>query len=271
MSKFGANPGGREKASRGGASPETCSALPVSAANPLHSDCPAAPARAKLSPRGGGSLMTWYDRFARVYDPLIEGIYRPYREDLAAALEPGPGPADILLDLACGTGQNFAALSTRLPGAHLIGVDLSPGMLQRAQKRAARLPHRRVEDGPAIDLLQADVSCLSRADLVGAADPDEQIGWIVCALGLSTIPTWRETIQNAFELLRPGGQLVIFDVYAERRVFQTGWVEWLAEADLSRRCWEPLEAAPDFKHRWLLGSPRVHGGRPYLASARAPS
>ena len=80
---------------------------------------------------------------------------------------------------------------------------------------------------------------------------------------------WETVLEEAWQSLVPGGQLVIFDVYAERRVPQSWWIEFIARADRSRRVWEPLEArASEFQLDFLPGSPHLHGGRLLLAVGR---
>jgi ubiquinone/menaquinone biosynthesis C-methylase UbiE len=194
-----------------------------------------------------------YDRFSSFYDLALERLYRPYRAELAehAAVQPG----EVVLDLACGTGQNLDHL---LVAKEIVGVDLSPGMLAKAQARAERL-------GAAdrARFLCCDARTLPR----DTVQPDV----VVVALGLSVIPDWQSVFEATFDLLRPGGRYLVFDVYAERRVLQTAIVEWFAQADTSRRTWEPLErASRDFVLHWTQGSPHVHGGRPFIARGVRP-
>lgn len=200
--------------------------------------------------------MSWYDLFARFYDPAIERIYRPYRELAFAKLAVADG--GTLLDLACGTGLNLPWLAAS--GRHVIGVDASSGMLERARRRVARAGLE------GVTLIEADARELS-PETLGVASLDA----VVCALGLTAIPDWERVLERCFDLLAPGGQFLIFDVHAERRVPQTRWVELIARADLSRKVWEPLAArASGFELEFLEGSPHVHGGRPIVASGFRP-
>ena len=197
--------------------------------------------------------MSWYDAFSYVYD-VTEPFYRKQRAQVAAAIR--PDAAGRVVDLACGTGQNFACLLERIgPSGELVGIDASPGMLKGARRRIERYGWSNVK------LLEADARALDPGKL--GCQPD----CVVCTLGLSAIPDWETVFGSMFELLRPGGQFVILDVYAERRVPQTWWVELIARADLSRRVWEPLErSSKDFAIQFLPGSPHLHGGRVFLAS-----
>jgi ubiquinone/menaquinone biosynthesis C-methylase UbiE len=83
-----------------------------------------------------------YDFLAPAYDPAFGAIFRPFRE---RAFEHVPAmPGATALDLACGTGQNFALLAERLgPRGTIFGVDVSAGMLRRARRRAERLTQLR--------------------------------------------------------------------------------------------------------------------------------
>jgi ubiquinone/menaquinone biosynthesis C-methylase UbiE len=48
-------------------------------------------------------------------------------------------PGDSVLDIACGTGANFALLDERVgPAGRVVGVDLSPDMLAVAAERVRR-------------------------------------------------------------------------------------------------------------------------------------
>lgn len=61
-------------------------------------------------------------------------------------------PGDAVVDVACGTGLNFAAIEQRIgPEGKLYGVDLSADMLERAAERVQRSSWRNVE------LVEADI------------------------------------------------------------------------------------------------------------------
>jgi predicted TPR repeat methyltransferase len=75
-----------------------------------------------------------YARFAEFYDENMYGLDYRAPEYLRAALESATGGVDNLdvLDLGCGTGLSAKALRTR--ARHLVGIDLSPEMIARADK-----------------------------------------------------------------------------------------------------------------------------------------
>lgn len=204
--------------------------------------------------------MNWYDIFAYFYDAALERLYRNYRIRTVEELRLSPG--DTVLDLACGTGQNFEPLMEQLgPEGRLFGVDFSAGMLAKASRRCDRNGWKNVY------LIEKDARELELSDLEEACGQPVHINRVVVVLGLSVIPDWQSVFAQTFSLLPPGGRYTIFDVYAQRWVPQTWIVQLFARADVSRRVWEPLETiSEDFAFRYLEGSPHIHGGRLLLAS-----
>jgi ubiquinone/menaquinone biosynthesis C-methylase UbiE len=100
------------------------------------------------------------ERAAR-YDRRI-GIraIAPVRRRVIARLSLRPG--DTVIDVACGTGINFAAIIDAIgTGGRLIGVELSPEMLAMARDRVASAGWTHVE------LIQSPIE---NADLPGGAD-----------------------------------------------------------------------------------------------------
>lgn len=86
-----------------------------------------------------------YDRLAPIYDFLdLPFEYRRYR-----ALRPQlfEGISGTILDAGVGTGRNLPFYPE---GSHVIGIDFSPAMIARANKRRAKL-------GKDIELLEMNV------------------------------------------------------------------------------------------------------------------
>lgn len=79
-----------------------------------------------------------YDSWARLYDwnPVLD-LVRPARRRAVAAM--GLEPGDTAVDMGTGTGANLPHLREAVgPDGHVLGLDISPGMLARARRRVRR-------------------------------------------------------------------------------------------------------------------------------------
>jgi len=142
---------------------------------------------------GLDTLAGFYRWHARIYD-----LTRPFilfgRGQAVAGLDPRPG--QLVLDVGCGTGHNFGALSAR--GSRLVGIESAPAMRRRAQARALRLP----TDAPVvIDGRPYG----THADYEGVADR------ILFSYSLSMIPPFAAILDRAWRDLRLGGRIAVVD------------------------------------------------------------
>ena len=199
----------------------------------------------------------WYDIFSSFYDKSLERLYLQSRKEAIAVLNPAPG--SLVLDIACGTGQNFPHLKESINDGVIVGVDRSRGMLKRAQNRCEK------EGWENVILVCSDILDFDNRALEKHSGKKE-VDVVICTLGFSVIDDWVTAFQRSFNLLKSGGRFAIFDVYAEKRIFQTWATEVVSGADLSRKVWEVLENEVElFDKRVLPGSPSTFGGELYVA------
>jgi trans-aconitate 2-methyltransferase len=99
--------------------------------------------------------------------------------------------AERVLDAGCGTGQVTATLRDRLPGGHVIALDGSPSMIERAR---ARLGDDRVQ--------------YLVADLQQPIPINEPVDAILSTATFHWIPDHAALFANLAAVLAPGGQLV---------------------------------------------------------------
>ena len=97
------------------------------------------------------------------------------------------------LEVAVGTGLNLPFYPAE---TELTGIDLSPGMLAVARRRAGQL-------GRAVDLSEADAMALPF--------PDACFDTVVCTFSLCAIPGDRRAVAEMNRVLRPGGLLLLAD------------------------------------------------------------
>jgi SAM-dependent methyltransferase len=98
-----------------------------------------------------------------------------------------------VLEVGIGTGRNIALYAADVD---LVGVDLSPAMLDLSRQRAATL-------GRAVDLRVADAE---RLDF-----PNASFDTVVSTLVLCTIPDPARAVAEVRRVLRPGGRFVLLD------------------------------------------------------------
>lgn len=110
------------------------------------------------------------------------------------------GARGRMLDIGTGPGDIPVLVVARLADSNVVGVDLSPGMLELARKRLARSPHGtrvdfRIADAKALDLEDASFDAVfSNTILHHLADP-------------------RPFLREARRVLKPEGTLLIRDLY----------------------------------------------------------
>jgi ubiquinone/menaquinone biosynthesis C-methylase UbiE len=129
----------------------------------------------------------------------------------------GPGPGDVILDLACGPGLYARALAAGHPERTVIGLDLSWPMLRYGAVKARRLA---IEN---LAFVRGDAHILPLKD--GSVDVADCCG----ALHLFTdVP---RVLGELARVVRPGGRLAIAAAWrSEHRLAQ-------CKADLDERFW----------------------------------
>ena len=138
-----------------------------------------------------------YDRLAG-FIPLFDRLlFLPPGLRRSAVEHLGLHAGARVLEIGCGTGIALAYLSDAVGlTGRVYGVDLSPGMLQRARTRCASERRRNV--------------ALYECDAADFVTPEPLDGVLFC-LSYNTMPHHRAVLRRAWKALRPGGGLVIMD------------------------------------------------------------
>lgn len=137
-----------------------------------------------------------WDEAAEGYDQYFVPRFAPWLNDavravadVAASLPPGP-----VLVPCCGTFPELPALQAALPGRELVGLDLSPGMIDLARARAAGSADVQLIVGDAADLdPQRTTSCAA----------------VVSVFGLQQLPEPAAGLASWVGALAPGGVLSV--------------------------------------------------------------
>jgi demethylmenaquinone methyltransferase/2-methoxy-6-polyprenyl-1,4-benzoquinol methylase len=154
-------------------------------------------------------VTTMFDSIAPVYDRMntlmtagLDGRWR--RAAIRAA---GLKPGGVALDVACGTGKLTAALAEVVgPTGRVVGVDLSPGMLDQARLACAGVPGIEFVLGNALALPVADAS-------FDAA---------TIAFGLRNLSSFEDGLREMARAVRSGGRVVCLELSVPRPHFMGG-------------------------------------------------
>ena len=173
-----------------------------------------------------------YERLAAFYDfldlPFEYGRYRKIRPLMFEGL------AGRLLDAGVGTGRNFPFYPST---AKVVGVDLSPAMLTRAERR------RGLAAAP-VDLVQMDVTRLDY--------PDRYFDAAVATFLFCTLPDEIQVpaLKELSRVVKPGGLIRLLEYTrptgAIRRAITKiwePWVYWAYGAGFDRRTEEHVPEA----------------------------
>lgn len=159
------------------------------------------------------SSLARYERIAAVYDlldlPFEHGRYRHLRPQLFAGL------SGRLLDAGVGTGRNIQYYPR---DAAVTGIDLSPAMLARAERRRAAL-------GADIELRQMDVTRLEFADATFDA--------CIATFLFCVLPDDQQepALHELARVAKPGAEIRLLEYSrptgAFRRVLARLWEPWM--------------------------------------------
>jgi demethylmenaquinone methyltransferase/2-methoxy-6-polyprenyl-1,4-benzoquinol methylase len=170
-----------------------------------------------------------------------------------------------VVDLACGTGLNFAPIEDAIgPDGTIVGIDLTDAMLAQARDR------RDANGWSNISLVQADA-----ADVDFPTDVDA----ILCTYALTQVPECAEVIAHGAAALTEGGRWVVLDLKVPGNTprwlaqLATAIVRPFASIDewLMRRPWEVIRAAMQEELADLCWTELFFGTAFLAAGSRPPA
>lgn len=218
---------------------------------------------ARGSARGdshAGRLQAFYAPQASYYDVFRERLLYG-RADLMRRLAPPAGA--VVVELGGGTGRNLEFLGARVQTLRRIEiVDLCPALLAQARARCARWP------GVAV-AIEADVTSYR---------PGLAVDCVYFSYALTMIPNWRAAVDNAIDMLRPGGVLGVVDFYLPpmeqvargrrlRRLEHAFWRRWFAHDGVMLDAERQLYVAGRTDDVWLE---ERSAAVPYIPGLRVP-
>ena len=140
-----------------------------------------------------------FDRIAPVYDlmnAVISGFQEPRWRRRAVALA-SLAPGMRVIDIATGTGKVAASMGDIVgPRGRVLGVDVSPGMIGKAQ--------RAYGGRPGLEFTVGDAMALPA--------PDATFDAATIAFGMRNLPDYGRGFAEMRRVVRPGGLVVCLEI-----------------------------------------------------------
>jgi phosphatidylethanolamine/phosphatidyl-N-methylethanolamine N-methyltransferase len=133
-----------------------------------------------------------YYEFSHLYDLIFRRVFYPRIAMVIRSLDIEPGAR--VLELGVGTGLSLDAYPSH---CHVVGVDLAPDMLERAQDKVNRNGWRHItlEQGDALDL----------------KFEDDSFDYVMAFHVISVVPDPQRMLDEARRVCRPGGIVTIIN------------------------------------------------------------
>ncbi len=172
-----------------------------------------------------------FNEAARHYDfatkAMSLGRDTAWKRHLVRALPVHKSP--VCIDLACGTGDVTFMVAEKYPDGQVIGVDLTPAMLDLAERRNA-FGH--------VQFLQGDMGAL--------VVPDASVDIITGSYAVRNAPDLKQAFTEMHRILKPGGVVGLLDFSKPA----SRWFQSVQYAVLKYWC--------GFWGLMLHGNPEVH-------------
>ena len=152
------------------------------------------------SPMDAQRIERVYTNYAGVYDQTFGKIMHEARE--AAVLGLNVAPSERVLEVGVGTGLS---LSLYPRNCEVVGIDLSQGMLEKAQKR--------------LEEHQLDHVTLQRMDASQMEFPDDAFDTVMATYVVTAVPDYRPVISEMIRVCRPGGRIVMLNHFSNGNKF----------------------------------------------------
>jgi phosphatidylethanolamine/phosphatidyl-N-methylethanolamine N-methyltransferase len=159
-----------------------------------------------------------YRRWAPVYDHTFGRVAAVGRRRAVSYINTRDGR---VLEVGVGTGLSLPAYQ---PHLKVVGLDISPEMLAKAQGRARRLDH-------VLGLVQMDAAALGFAD--GAFET------VVAMYVMTVVPDPAAVMRELSRVCAPGGEVILVNHFSQEHGLR-GWVEHKMAPLAETLGWHPV-------------------------------
>jgi phosphatidylethanolamine/phosphatidyl-N-methylethanolamine N-methyltransferase len=185
-----------------------------------------------------------YGRWAPVYEMIFGPVFRRRRLDAVAAAERIGGR---ILEVGVGTGLSLRSYSS---GSHIVGIDISEPMLDKARRLVRREGLGHVES-------------IAVGDAENLSFPAASFDVVVAQYVVTSVANPERALDEFVRVVRPGGEIIITTRIGAETGLRGTIKKWLMPVT-SRLGWR-TEFAWSRYERWTQGAPGVR-----LLARRAP-
>lgn len=166
------------------------------------------------------SVLNAYRRWAPIYDQTFGRIAAEGRKHAVEIINARSGR---VLEVGVGTG-----LSLPMYGRHLeiVGIDLSPEMLEKARTRVAM---------EGLD----NVTGLHEMDASNLTFPNNSFDTVVAMYVMTVVPEPERVMRELARVCKPGGEVIVVNHFSQREGIR-GWVERRMAPFADQLGWRPV-------------------------------
>jgi phosphatidylethanolamine/phosphatidyl-N-methylethanolamine N-methyltransferase len=166
------------------------------------------------------AIRSAYRRWAPVYDHTFGFVAAEGRRHAVEFINKTRGR---VLEVGVGTGLSLPAYA---PHLEIVGIDLSPEMLEKARERVA-------EEG------LTNVSALLEMDAGELAFEDASFDTVVAMYVMTVVPDPEKVMRELARVCRPGGDVIIVNHFSSEEGMR-GWVERRMAPFADMLGWRPV-------------------------------
>jgi len=166
------------------------------------------------------AIRSAYRRWAPVYDHTFGRVAAEGRKHAVEFINQGTGR---VLEVGVGTGLSLPSYARRL---EIVGIDLSPEMLEKARERVA-------------EERLTNVSALLEMDASELDFDDAYFDTVVAMYVMTVVPDPEKVMRELSRVCRPGGDVIIVNHFSAEEGMR-GWVERRMAPFADMLGWRPV-------------------------------